>query len=310
MQSDLESKSYWLKSDAIPTTLPAQDFLSAKGIDFPPGSSANWQPISGLLTMVNTAKSQDKLAALLVSQFGDNLGSPTHWLLLTSGARLALAVDKFAPDFVTGRNPAYGACKIPMSQVYIIRNSAPDPTTTIKMLGNWRLVSAPEPVIPGAGGDNSPLLGKDAIPIKLPSLDGGEFDLDALKGQVVVLDFWATWCAPCIKALPDLISAMASFPADRVKFIGVNQGESPDQVKHFLEARGLKFSVAMDADQSVGHKYGADVIPETVIIGPDGKVAWTQTGYDPDGESEASDVVKKLLDPPTPAPAPARSVTQ
>jgi peroxiredoxin len=299
-------KSYWLKPGAISAAASssAQEFLAAKGIAFPDGASMDWQEESGLLSMTNTPENQDKLAAVLASEFGGNLGSPTHWLLLTSGARLALAVDKFEPDFITGRNPAYGVCKVPMSQVYIIRNSPPDPTSTIKMLEGWRLVSAPEPVIPGAGGEISPLLGKDAAGFKLPLLAGGDFDLESQKGHVVILDFWATWCGPCIKSLPGLIEAMASFPPDRVKLVGVNQGESPEQIKRFLEARNLKFTVAMDADQSVGQKYGVDAIPRTVIVGPDGKVAWMQTGYDPDGEAEAADVVKKLLDPPAPAKSP------
>jgi thioredoxin-like negative regulator of GroEL len=64
-------------------------------------------------------------------------------------------------------------------------------------------------------------------------------------------------------------------------------------------------TVAMDADQGVARKYGVDAIPHTVIVGPDGKVAWVQTGYDPDGESEASDTIKKLLGTPSPANAPA-----
>jgi peroxiredoxin len=59
----------------------------------------------------------------------------------------------------------------------------------------------------------------------------------------------------------------------------------------------LNFAIAMDADQNVGRKYGVNAIPHTIIVGPDGKVAWEQTGYDPDADSAASDVIKKLLDP-------------
>jgi thiol-disulfide isomerase/thioredoxin len=191
---------------------------------------------------------------LLTSDFGGNLGSPTHWLLLTSGARLTLTVDKFEQDFITGHNPVYGSCKVPMSQVYIIRTSAPEPTPTIKSLADWRLVNAPEPVLPETGGENSPLLGKEAPTFTLPLLEGGDFDLAAEKGRIVVLDFWATWCGPCVESLPGLIETLSSFPADRVKLIGVNQGESPAQVKHFLETRGLKLTVAMDADQIRGRK--------------------------------------------------------
>ena len=301
MVNFLTTKTYWIKPDFIPKSTSVQDALTAKGIAFPKETSAQWQPEAQLLTMTNTAENHTKLAALLASDTGWNLGSPTHWLLLTTGARLALAVDKFDRDFITGHNPIYGVCKIPMAQVYIIRTSAPEPTAVIRSLADWRLINAPEPVLPEGGGESSPSLGKDAATFKLPLLAGGDFDLNEEKGKVVVLDFWATWCGPCVKSLPGLIEAMSSFPTDKVKLIGLNQGESPAQVKHFMETRGLKFTVAMDSDQGVAQKYGVDAIPHTVIVGPDGKVAWVQTGYNPDGESEATDTVKRLLGTPSPA---------
>ncbi len=154
---------------------------------------------------------------------------------------------------------------------------------------------APEPVLPQGGGENSELLGKDAPTFKLKTLDGGEFDLSKQKGSIVVLDFWATWCGPCIKSLPGLMEAMGQFPGDKVKLVGVNQAEAPDQVKRFLETHKWTLTVAMDAGQSVGRQYGVDGIPHTVIIGPDGKVAWVHTGATPDADAQASEVVKKLL---------------
>lgn len=308
--SDLALKTYWLKPDAIPKAPSAQEILMTKGITFPEGSSAQWQPNGGLLSMVNTAENQTKLAALLNSDFGGSLGSPTHWLQLTNGARLALAVDKIGQDFITGHHPVYGSVKVPMAQVYVIRSTPPAPSATIKSLENWCLVNAPEPVLPEGSGEISPLLGKEASTFKLPLLEGGDFNLDEQKGQIVVLDFWASWCGPCIKSLPGLIDTIASFPADRVKLIGVNQGEAPAQVKNFLKTRGLKFAVAMDADQNVARKYGVDSIPHTVIVGPDGKVAWVQTGYSPGGDTEAADTVKRLLGTSSPASSPAAKSTQ
>ncbi len=149
-------------------------------------------------------------------------------------------------------------------------------------------------------GENSPLLGKDAPAFTLPKLDGGDFDLASERGHVVVLDFWATWCGPCIKSLPGIVEMVSAFPADKVKLIGVNQGESAEQVKKFLAARGLKLDVPPRRRPGIGRKYGIDAIPRTLIIGPDGKVAWDQTGYDADAETTASGVIKKLLDPSAP----------
>jgi peroxiredoxin len=88
---------------------------------------------------------------------------------------------------------------------------------------------------------------------------------------------------------------MAEFPEDRVKLIGMNQAEPPEQVKRFVETRGWKLTVALDAGQTVARQYGVEGIPHTVIIGPDGKIAWVKTGYSPEGDIETAAAVKQLL---------------
>ena len=228
----------------------------------------------------------------------DKEGAPpviTHWLLLNNGGRLGLKVDRFAEDAVFGTSPLLGSCRVPLPQIHVIRSTTPPDSTAMLALREWKLQFAPEPVLPESGGQSSPLLQKDAKPFKLPLLGGGDFDLAQEKGKVIVLDFWATWCGPCIKSLPQLIDEMSTFDSKQVRFIGVNQAEDKETVKTFLATRGWKFEVALDANQRVGQSFGVEGIPHTVVIGPDGKVAYVKTGYEADGAKQVAEAVKKLL---------------
>ncbi len=241
-------------------------------------------------------KPSDAVSAAFVAQ--DKEAAPaviTHWLLLNNGGRLGLKVDRFADDAVFGTSPLLGSCRVPLPQVYVIRTTSPPDSATMLALREWKLKFAPEPVLPESGGQSSPLLNQDAKPFKLPLLSGDDFDLASEKGKVIVLDFWATWCGPCIKSLPQMIDEMSAFDPKQVRFIGINQAEDKDTVKTFLETRGWKFEVALDANQRVGQNFGVEGIPHTVVIGPDGKVAYVKSGYDPEGAKEVAEMVKKLM---------------
>jgi thiol-disulfide isomerase/thioredoxin len=289
------TKVYWLKPGGLPAGEAARAALADRGIPFSSKAVMQWEPRTGHLTVTDIPATHEQLPALLAEHFGGAVGSPTHWLLLTSGARLALAVEKFEPEAVVGRHPVFGTCRVPVAQMHTLATTPPPATPVMKALADWRLVQAPEPVRPETGGESSPTLGKDAAAFTLPLLGGGEFNLAEAKGKVVVLDFWATWCGPCIKAVPALIETLSALPADRVVFLGVNQSEPAEQVQRFLEARGWKLTVALDAGQKVARQYGVEGIPHTVIVGPDGKVAWVKTGYSASGAEEAAAAVRKLL---------------
>lgn len=228
---------------------------------------------------------------------GDPKPSPPdgrQWLDLTNGGRLALTIISWNQKEVTAKHPLMGECRIPTSSLGSLRLATPLPGIARSVLSDWTLETTPDPVLDSDGGDSS-LQGKDAPDFKLALLEGGDFALKKYQGKVVVLDFWATWCGPCVKSLPALVETMGEFPQEQAVFLSVNQAETKEQISHFLEARRLTMAVALDADQSLASKYGVEGIPHTVVIGPDGKIAFVKTGYSPDGEKQIAGAVRQAL---------------
>ena len=222
----------------------------------------------------------------------------THWVILGSGARFGLKVERFGPEFVEGTSPLLGACRLPVDQIHGIFSERPDPDPATLAFADWKLQNAPFPAIPGAdGGSEGSMEGEAAPNFTLNRLSGEAFELAKSKGGIVVLDFWATWCGPCVRAMPELREALANFPSDKVSLIAVNQGEGGVIIQDFLVARGWKdLDVVLDPNQTVGADYGVEGIPHTVVIGADGEIAMEETGYRPGGADAVANVIQQLLD--------------
>jgi thiol-disulfide isomerase/thioredoxin len=223
----------------------------------------------------------------------------THWILLTDGGRFGLNVERFDADKIIGHSTLLGRCEVPWDRVSTVRYTAPEPTTAQASYREWKLKAAPEPVLPEGGSQSSPLLGKEVKDFKVPLLAGGEFDFAKQRGKIVILDFWATWCGPCIQSLPELMETVESLKADKdvadkLVFVAMNQAEGAPQIKRFLEQRGWKLPVGLDLLQTVGRQFQVEGIPHTVLVGPDGKIAWTNTGARPGAAQELAEMVKKL----------------
>jgi len=139
------------------------------------------------------------------------------------------------------------------------------------------------------------LLGKPAPSFKLKDLDGKDVALSELKGSVVVLDFWATWCGPCVMSLPKIDELNKDKKGDGLKVFAVNQSEDKELVQGFIKSKGLTLPVLLDSDGKVGNKYKADAIPETVVIGKDGTVRKVFVGAGPNTEKSLREAVETAM---------------
>lgn len=155
---------------------------------------------------------------------------------------------------------------------------------------------AQEPVMADdEGAAAQALVGKPAPDFTLPGLDGKPVKLSSAKGSVVVLDFWATWCGPCVRSLPHLDQLYKEQAPKGLKVYAVNLQEEKEAVKAFVEKKKWTLPVLLDSQGDVGKQYGADAIPETVIVGKDGTVKKVFIGAGPDSEEQIKAVVAKEM---------------
>lgn len=107
--------------------------------------------------------------------------------------------------------------------------------------------------------------------------DGSTFTLSEHEGTVILLNFWATWCGPCVGEMPAFPMLLEKY-GDDLTLVAVDLGEDAGTVESFLSRNSYEFPVALDVDGSIGSLYPTDGIPYTVLIGRDGKIAFIHLG--------------------------------
>ncbi len=116
---------------------------------------------------------------------------------------------------------------------------------------------------------SKPLLSTD---FELPALDGGKLKLSALKGSVVLLNFWATWCPPCRAEIPSLESFLKKLKPKGLRVLAVDLAEDTGKVRDFVTKNKMEATILLDEQGQVGGTYGASSIPTTYVIGKDGAI--------------------------------------
>jgi len=122
-----------------------------------------------------------------------------------------------------------------------------------------------------------PAIGYPAPDFRLDTLDGDRFQLSAVRGTPIVLNFWATWCGPCQRELPALQNA-AEVYAGEVLIVGVDQGEEAAIVQAYVDKLGLTFPMPLDKEMEAGTLFNVKGMPTTYFIDGDGVIRHIWTG--------------------------------
>jgi len=156
-----------------------------------------------------------------------------------------------------------------------------------------------EAAIASLSGDGGPspvdLVGTQAPAFDAELYEGGKVSLADHKGKdIVVLDFWATWCGPCRKGMPTLVEVTDSFKDRNVVFYAVNISETKDAISAYLEKAGLKMKIALD-DGTIAESFRVGGIPQTVIIGKDGVIQAVHIGASPNAKTTLTEELTTLV---------------
>lgn len=115
--------------------------------------------------------------------------------------------------------------------------------------------------------------------VVLERLDGSPDALENYRGKLVVLNVWATWCAPCRREMPGLQRLADQLDPKSFAVLGVAVNDSPAMVREFLRAKGVSFAGHVDQSGNVmWENFGVEAIPSTFVIDPAGRVIWTKAG--------------------------------
>jgi len=129
----------------------------------------------------------------------------------------------------------------------------------------------------------------------LPTMDGQSLALEDLKGQVVMINFWATWCGPCRKEMPLLDALYKRYSKLGFTLVGVNVEEDSSGAGGYLEETPVTFPILFDSQNKVSELYDVNAMPTTVLVDRQGNMRFLHKGYKPGDEDDYQNWIRTLI---------------
>ena len=159
-----------------------------------------------------------------------------------------------------------------------------------------RGIAVPARTAVATGAEAVALTSSVAPDFTVQTVDGANISLSDFKGQVVLLNFWATWCPPCVRETPRLVRVAEKYKGQGLVVLGVNTTyqDDPAKVSQFVRDQRISYPVLLDPEGIVGEKYPARLMPTTYLIDRNGKIVHTKVGEV--DEATLSEQIKALLE--------------
>ena len=295
----------WLHPDELKNAV--DDSTNELGVVSPPVSSSNETGDGSSKSASEDSSPKDRTADAV--SLAKNPRATRVQALRSDGIRLTFFPEILADKTLSGKSDVLGACRTELAQVdQLLIGREIEKAAASLAYTKWKLHHAIEPKIAQdvdgqspdgrSPGLDSPLVGKPAPDFELPLLGGNgkKFHLADSKGHIVVLDFWATWCGPCLQTMPLVEKVIHEFADQGVQLVGVNLEEQAKQITSTMERHKLQLTVAMDQDGVVAGKYEANAIPQTVVIDREGKIVRLFVGGGPHLAEQLREALRELLD--------------